>query len=78
MARFCLTDGKSVVRFLGLVNLIRGTAEAIMNALQGFLVEKGIDITMARFLAFDGCNTMSGVQKGRHRVLTVLCYLLNL
>lgn len=36
-----------------------------MTAIETFLLAKGIDITKALFVGFDGCNTMSGVNTGK-------------
>jgi hypothetical protein len=49
--------------FLGFVNLDKGTAEAIMAAVKSFLLSKDIDIANVRFIALDGCNTMSREHK---------------
>ena len=35
-----------------------------MEAIERFLMAKGIDITKAVFVGFDRCNTMSGENKG--------------
>ena len=65
MARFSRGTEKVATHFLGFVQLERGTAEAIMEALSTFLLDKNISMQDLLFMAFDGCNTMSGVQKGK-------------
>ncbi|XP_033744317.1 E3 SUMO-protein ligase KIAA1586-like [Pecten maximus] len=67
MARFAQADQTVKTHFLGFVQLEKGTAEAIMEAIQGFLIAKDIDIANIRFMGFDGCNTMSGIQKDLQR-----------
>lgn len=64
MASFGNSDGDIATQFLGFVNLTKGTAEAIMEAIKLFLLAKEIDIAKIRFIALDGCNTMSGEHKG--------------
>lgn len=49
--------------YLGLINVDEISAKALMNALNVFLLAKGLDITKAYLVAFDGCNTMSGCVK---------------
>ena len=60
-------DGSIQDCFLGIVRLARTDAESLMTAIETFLVAKGIDIKKAAFVGFDGCNTMSGVNKGVQR-----------
>ena len=64
MARFSRSDNTISTHFLGFVNLDKGTSEAVMEALKSFLLAKGIEIGKVRFVALDGCNTMSGEHKG--------------
>lgn len=51
--------------FLGLIHLQKTDAESLMMAIETFLLAKGVDITKAIFVGFDGCNTMSGVNSGK-------------
>ncbi|XP_061179464.1 uncharacterized protein LOC133188092 [Saccostrea echinata] len=67
MARYGNSDGEIATHFLGFVNLTKGTAEAIMEAIKSFLLAKNIDMAKIRFIALDGCNTMSGEHKGLQR-----------
>lgn len=64
MARFGNSHNEIATHFLGFVNLEKATAEAIMTAVKLFLLAKNIDIGKIRFIALDGCNTMSGEHKG--------------
>jgi hypothetical protein len=64
LARF-VNDGKISEVFLGLIPLQKSDAESLMTAIETFLLAKGIDITKAMFVGFDGCNTMSGVNTGK-------------
>ena len=50
--------------FVGIIHVKRTTAEALMDSIQLFLDTKGIDIAKIMFTGFDGCNTMSGENKG--------------
>lgn len=54
--------------YLGMVHVEQTTAKSLMEALSSFLLAKGIDIKKVVFIAFDGCNTMSGVNKGVQRL----------
>lgn len=67
MARFGNSHNEIATHFLGFVNLEKATAEAIMTAVKLFLLAKNIDIGKIRFIALDGCNTMSGEHKGLER-----------
>jgi hypothetical protein len=59
-------DSKFITdHYLGIIHVDRTDAESLMTALEQFLVAKEIDITRCRFVAFDGCNTMSGEVSGR-------------
>ena len=43
--------------YLGLMEQVTGTDSAsLMEAIERFLMAKGIDITKAVFVGFDGCN----------------------
>lgn len=52
--------------FLGIVEVKRTDAASIMAGIEDFLRLKGVDITKAVFVGFDGCNTMSGENKGEN------------
>ncbi|CAG2198702.1 unnamed protein product [Mytilus edulis] len=58
----------STEHFLGIVNFDNITAEGLMDTIYEFLLAKGIDIEKVMFVAFDGCNTMSGSVKGVQRL----------
>lgn len=60
LARY-VQDSKISEDFLELIDLQRSDAESLMTAIETFLLAKGIDITKAMFVGFDGCYTMSGV-----------------
>ena len=51
--------------YLGLIHVRKTDAESLMAAIEGFLLAKGVDITKARFVGFDGTNTMSGEISGK-------------
>ena len=50
--------------YLGLIEVTGTDSASLMEAIERFLMAKGIDITKAVFVGFDGCNTMSGENKG--------------
>ncbi|WAR31903.1 hypothetical protein MAR_034445, partial [Mya arenaria] len=52
--------------FIGFILLEKGTTECITKSIETFLQAKNIDMTNVRFTGFDGCNTMSVVQKVNH------------
>lgn len=58
----------STEHYLGIVNVENMTAEGLMGTMSDFLIAKGIDIEKVMFVAFDGCNTMSGSVKGVQRL----------
>lgn len=64
ISRFSNSDLSVTTHFLGFVKLEKGTAEYIMQSLEVFLLAKNVDLSNVRFIAFDGCNTMSGVRTG--------------
>lgn len=53
--------------FLGMIHVQRTDAASLMNAIEIYLNAKQIDIKKAYFNGFDGCNTMSGENKGLQR-----------
>jgi hypothetical protein len=55
--------------FLGLVHVTSATAENLMTAIQGFLLAKDVPLEKAVLVGFDGCNTMSGENKGTNNIL---------
>ena len=63
-ARWTTVSAKPVDHFLGIVHVTKTNAESLLNAIQGFLVAKGLDITKCRFVGFDGANVMSGEVSG--------------
>lgn len=60
----------STEHYLGIIQVENNTAEGLMTALSDFLIAKGIGIKKAMFVAFDGCNTVSGSVKGVQRLFT--------
>jgi hypothetical protein len=50
--------------YLGLIHEERTTSEALMEAIERFLMGKMIQFQNVRFVGLDGCNTMSGCNKG--------------
>ena len=64
LARF-VQDIKISEVFLGLIHLQRLDTESLMTAIETFLLAKGIGITKAMFVGFDGCITLSGVNTGK-------------
>lgn len=68
-ARWIRKDGP-VEQYLGLINVEKTTSLALMKATETFFRGKNLQIRNVRFVGLDGCNTMSGEQKGnsvRHR-----------
>ncbi|XP_053390185.1 uncharacterized protein LOC128553096 isoform X2 [Mercenaria mercenaria] len=60
--------GKQVTdAFMGVIRVVSTDAASLMEAIERFLQGKGIDIKKAIFVGFDGCNVMSGVNKGLQR-----------
>lgn len=58
-------DSKLITdHYLGLIHVDRTNAESLMSAMEQFIGAKQVDITRCRFVAFDGCNTMSGEVSG--------------
>lgn len=51
--------------FLGLVRVTSATAGNLMTAIERFLMGKGVPLDKAVMVGFDGCNTMSGENKGK-------------
>ncbi|KAH3893011.1 hypothetical protein DPMN_017149 [Dreissena polymorpha] len=62
-----LRKGKIEDVFLGLIHVTSATAENLMDAIERFLMAKGIPIEKAILVGFDGCNTMSGENKGKYK-----------
>lgn len=63
LARF-RRNGKVGDHYLGLIEVQRTDAESLMKEIDRFLIAKGIRVENAMFVGFDGCNTMSGQNKG--------------
>lgn len=53
-----------VEQCLGLINVEKTTSLALMTAIEMPLRGKNIPMQNVRFIGLDGCNTMSGEQKG--------------
>lgn len=51
-------------QYLGIIHVQRTDANSLMQALETFLIGKNIDMKKALFVGFDGCNVMSGENKG--------------
>jgi hypothetical protein len=65
-----LLKGKQVADvFVGIIQVVSTDAASLMEAIERFLQGKGIDIKKAIFVGFDGCNVMSGVNKGKRTSL---------
>lgn len=63
------------IHYLGIVQLTKCDAESITDAITGFFKAKGLEMEKLRFMAFDGCNTMSGRNTGVQRRLVHLAPL---
>ena len=81
----CLIDKSVDDHLLGLINVSRTDAATLMGEIERFLLAKGVDISKAMFVGFDGCNTMSGENKGTStfffsssRITIGVCCLLKL
>ncbi|XP_062569444.1 uncharacterized protein LOC134231500 [Saccostrea cucullata] len=59
--------GKIREVFLGLLKLQCTDAESLTSSLESILIAKGLDVSKAIFVGFDGCNVMSGVNTGVQR-----------
>ena len=55
----CLVNQSVDDHVLGLIHVARTEAVTLMGGIKIFLIAKGIDISKAMFVGFDGCNTMS-------------------
>ena len=69
MVRFASDSGSIENHFMGFIQLDKTRAVDIMEALEAFFMAKNISMKKARFLCFDGCNTMSGEIKGKFSFL---------
>lgn len=52
--------------FLGLLKLQCTYEESLMSGIESILTAKGLDITKAIFLGFDGYSVMCGVNTGKY------------
>ena len=57
-------QGKIEEHYINIIHVIHTDAASLMKAIEDFLNCKNVDIKKAMFVGFDGCNTMSGVNKG--------------
>lgn len=57
-------NGKVGDHYLGLIEVQRTDTESLMKEIERFLIAKGIRVENAMFVGFNGCNTMSGQNKG--------------
>jgi len=55
-----LVNGEPVFRFLGLTQITDASANGIMNVINLFINQKGLDITKLRHFGSDGAATMTG------------------
>ena len=62
-------------KFLGLVTMTRSTAGDIVQAIQGVLLDFGLDIQNMASFSSDGCSTMRGAENS---VLVKLTRLINI
>jgi len=69
----CLIGTEVDDHFVGLVNVKRTNAASLMAAIEEFLRAKPIPMAKIMFVGFDGCNTMSGVNKLLQLVYEKLC-----
>jgi len=60
----CLIGTEVDYHFVGLVHVKITDAAPLMAAIEEFLRAKAIPMAKIMFVGFDGCNTMSGVNKG--------------
>jgi hypothetical protein len=63
--RWVSTDGP-VEQYLGLIQVQKTTSLALLTAIETFFRGKNIQMQNIRFVGLDGCNTMSGEQKGNY------------
>ena len=57
-------DSTKRQKFLGLVTMTGSTADDIVKAIQGVLLDFGLDIQKMVSFSSDGCNTMRGTENG--------------
>jgi len=55
-----LVNGEPVFRFLGLAQVTDASANGIMDTINHFITQKGLDITKLRHFGSDGAATMTG------------------
>lgn len=63
--RWVQKDGP-VEHYLGLINVQKTTSLALMTAIEIFFRGKNLKMQNIGFVGLDGCNTMSGEQKGKY------------
>lgn len=55
-----LVNGEPIFRFLGLTQITDASADGIMNVINLFITQKGLEITKLRHFGSDGAATMTG------------------
>ena len=75
----CLVNCCVDDHLLGIINVSCTHAATLMGEIERFLLAKGVDISKAMFVGFDGCNTVSGENKGTYNsiIFTVLKCIYN-
>jgi hypothetical protein len=62
-ARWDTTELKDT--YLGIIHVTKTNSANLTAEIQSFFKAKGVSLTGLRFMAFDGANTMSGVNTGK-------------
>jgi hypothetical protein len=62
-ARWDTTESKDT--YLGIIHVTKTNSANLTAEIQSFFQAKGVSLTGLRFMAFDGANTMSGVNTGK-------------
>ncbi|XP_060588204.1 uncharacterized protein LOC132743670 [Ruditapes philippinarum] len=57
-------NGEVKESYMGLINVERTSSAALMDGIRVFCLGKGIELRNIRFVGLDGCNAMSGENKG--------------
>ena len=73
-AHWTTVSAKPVDHFLGIIHVTKTNAKSLLNAIQEFLVAKGLDITKCQFVGFDGANLLSGDVSGEFFRLRITQY----
>lgn len=69
LIRFPNQDNSTVNElYLGPFTLQRTDAARLVQAIEQFLLARGLDIPKVLFVVFDGCNTLSGEKAGEGKI----------